>query len=105
MTDERTSSGGPARRRRLAFLIPLLGFLVLAGFASVALLATLRGERDMTQLPAGSISAAELAGRPFLVNVLPAGARPAGPRHRHWPFSPNRSISLASPIRTGPRTA
>ena len=95
MTDERTSSASPVRRRRLAFLIPLLGFLVLAGFASVALLATLRGERDMTQLPsamlgkpvpvielpdlrdpAGSVSAAELAGRPFLVNVFASWCAP-----------------------------
>jgi cytochrome c biogenesis protein CcmG/thiol:disulfide interchange protein DsbE len=79
----------------LAFLIPLLGFLVLAGFASVALIATLRGERDMTQLPSamlgkpapaielpdlrdpsGSVSAADLAGRPFLVNVFASWCAP-----------------------------
>lgn len=85
----------PVRGRRLAFLIPLLGFLVLAGFASVALLATLRGERDMTQLPSamlgkpapaveladlrdpsGKISVSDLAGRPFLVNVFASWCAP-----------------------------
>lgn len=94
MTADHPSGGGPVRRR-LAFLIPLLGFLVLAGFASVALLATLRGERDMTQLPSamlgkpapaielpdlrdpsGSVSAADLAGRPFLVNVFASWCAP-----------------------------
>ena len=95
MTKDHPSVGRPVRRRRLAFLIPLLGFLVLAGFASVALLATLRGERDMTQLPStmlgkpapaielpdlrdpsGSVSAADLAGRPFLVNVFASWCAP-----------------------------
>ena len=83
------------RTRRLAFLIPLAGFLVLAGFASLALLATLRGERDMTQLPsamvgkpapavvlpdlrdAGStVSAIDFKGRPFLVNVFASWCAP-----------------------------
>ena len=95
MTADHPSGGRAVRRRRLAFLIPLLGFLVLAGFASVALLATLRGERDMTQLPSamlgkpapaielpdlrdpsGSVSAADLAGRPFLVNVFASWCAP-----------------------------
>ena len=95
MTKDHPSGGGPVRRRRLAFLIPLLGFLVLAGFASVALLATLRGERDMMQLPSamlgkpapaielpdlrdpsGSVNAADLAGRPFLVNVFASWCAP-----------------------------
>ena len=49
------SEQNTARTRRLAFLIPLAGFLVLAGFASLALLATLRGERDMTQLPSAMV--------------------------------------------------
>ena len=81
--------------RRLAFLIPLAGFLVLAGFASIALLATLRGERDMTQLPsamvgkpaptvalpdlgdAGStVSAIDFEDRPFLVNVFASWCAP-----------------------------
>ena len=95
MTEDHASGAAPARRRRLAFLIPLLGFLVLAGFASVALLATLRGERDMTQLPSamlgkpapvielpdlrdpsGTVSATDLAGRPFLVNVFASWCAP-----------------------------
>ena len=42
------SGGGKAR---LSFLIPLVGFLVLAGFATLALVATLSGERDVSQLP------------------------------------------------------
>ena len=80
---------------RLAFLIPLAGFLVLAGFASIALLATLRGERDMTRLPSamvgkpaptaalpdlrdadGTVSAADFAGRPYLVNVFASWCAP-----------------------------
>ena len=53
------------RTRRLAFLIPLAGFLVLAGFVSLALLATLRGERDMTQLPSA------MGGKPAPAVALP----------------------------------
>ncbi|MEC7208617.1 MAG: redoxin family protein, partial [Pseudomonadota bacterium] len=37
--------------KRLSFLLPLLGFAVLLGFSAVALLATLSGTRDITQLP------------------------------------------------------
>ena len=89
------SEQNTVRTRRLAFLIPLAGFLVLAGFASIALLATLRGERDMTQLPsamvgkpaptvalpdlgdAGStVSAIDFEGRPFLVNVFASWCAP-----------------------------
>ena len=89
------SEQNTVRTRRLAFLIPLAGFLVLAGFASLALLATLRGERDMTQLPsamvgkpapavalpdlmdAGStVSAVDFKGRPFLVNVFASWCPP-----------------------------
>ena len=89
------SEQNTVRKRRLAFLIPLAGFLVLAGFASLALLATLRGERDMTQLPsamvgkpapavalpdlrdAGStVSAIDFKGRPFLVNVFASWCAP-----------------------------
>ena len=83
------------RTRRLAFLIPLAGFLVLAGFASIALLATLRGERDMTQLPSAmvgkpapavalpdlreagnTVSAINFKGRPFLVNIFASWCAP-----------------------------
>ena len=89
------SEQNTVRTRHLAFLIPLAGFLVLAGFASLALLATLRGERDMTQLPsamvgkpapavalpdlkdAGStVSAIDFKGRPFLVNVFASWCAP-----------------------------
>ena len=89
------SEQNTVRTRRLAFLIPLAGFLLLAGFASLALLATLRGERDMTQLPsamvgkpapavalpdlrdAGStVSAIDFKGRPFLVNVFASWCAP-----------------------------
>ena len=89
------SEQNTVRTRRLAFLIPLAGFLVLAGFASLALLATLRGERDMTQLPsamvgkpapaaalpalrdAGStVFAIDFKGRPFLVNVFASWCAP-----------------------------
>lgn len=90
----RNDDKGPGGRR-LAFLIPLVAFLVLAGFASLALLATLRGERDMTQLPSamvgkpaptaalpdlrdadGSVSAADFSGRPFLVNIFASWCAP-----------------------------
>ena len=89
------SEQNTVRTRRLAFLIPLAGFLVLAGFASIALLATLRGERDMTQLPSamvgkpapavalpdlrdagGTVSAIDFKGRPFLVNVFASWCAP-----------------------------
>ena len=89
------SEQNTARTRRLAFLIPLAGFVVLAGFASLALLATLRGERDMTQLPSamvgkpapavalpdlrdagGTVSAIGFKGRPFLVNVFASWCAP-----------------------------
>ena len=89
------SEQNTVRKRRLAFLIPLAAFLVLAGFVSLALLATLRGERDMTQLPsamvgkpapavalpdlrdAGStVSAIDFKGHPFLVNVFASWCAP-----------------------------
>ena len=68
---------------------------MLAGFASLALLATLRGERDMTQLPSAMVgkqapavalpdlrdagsttSAIDFKGRPFLVNVFASWCAP-----------------------------
>ena len=89
------SEQNTVRTRRLAFLIPLAGFLVLAGFASLALLATLRGERDMTQLPSAmvgkpapavalpdlreagnTVSAIDFKGRPFLVNIFASWCAP-----------------------------
>lgn len=80
---------------RLSFLIPLVAFLVLAGFATVALMATLRGDRDMSQLPSAmvgkpvpdiilpdlldegrTVSAQDFAGRAFLVNVFASWCAP-----------------------------
>ena len=77
------------RPLRASFLIPLVAFLVLAGFATAALMATLRGERDVSQLPstmigkavpdvvlprldaeAGDVGPAQFAGAPLLVNVF-----------------------------------
>ena len=46
------------RPLRASFLIPLVAFLVLAGFATAALMATLRGERDVSQLPSTMIGKA-----------------------------------------------
>ena len=82
-------------RFQLSFIIPLAGFLILAGFATVALLATLRGERDMSQLPSAmvgkpapaimlpsllgdgrGVSAGDFAGRAFLVNVFASWCAP-----------------------------
>jgi hypothetical protein len=45
------ADGSKMKGSRLSFIIPLAGFLVLAGFATAALLATLRGDRDVSQLP------------------------------------------------------
>jgi len=86
---------GTEGRLRLSFIIPLAGFLILAGFATVALLATLRGERDMSQLPsamvgkpapaimlpslldeAQTVSAGDFAGGAFLVNVFASWCAP-----------------------------
>jgi cytochrome c biogenesis protein CcmG/thiol:disulfide interchange protein DsbE len=80
---------------RLSFIIPLVGFLVLAGFATAALLATLRGDRDVSQLPSAMVgkpapammlpslldegqrvSASDFAGRAFLVNVFASWCAP-----------------------------
>ena len=89
-----TPSSSP-KRGRLAFIIPLAGFLVLAGFASIALMSTLRGERDMSQLPSamvgkpapsaglpdlrdagGTVSVSDFAGQPILVNVFASWCAP-----------------------------
>ena len=86
----------PSRRPlRASFLIPLVAFLVLAGFATAALMATLRGERDVSQLPstmigkavpdvvlprldaeAGDVGPAQFAGAPLLVNVFASWCAP-----------------------------
>lgn len=88
------SKGG---RPRLSFIIPFVGFLILAGFATIALLATLRGDRDVSQLPSAmvgkpaptmmlpslfedgqsaSVSAGDFAGSAFLVNVFASWCAP-----------------------------
>ena len=86
---------GRTGRLRLSFIIPLAGFLLLAGFATMALMATLRGERDMSQLPSAmvgkpapaimlpslldegrTVSAGDFAGRAFLVNVFASWCAP-----------------------------
>jgi cytochrome c biogenesis protein CcmG/thiol:disulfide interchange protein DsbE len=72
-----------------------VAFLVLAGFATAALMATLRGERDVSQLPstmigkavpdvvlprldaeAGDVGPAQFAGAPLLVNVFASWCAP-----------------------------
>lgn len=87
--------GSKMTQSRVSFIIPLAGFLVLAGFATVALLATLRGDRDVSQLPSAmvgkpapaimlpsliderrSVSAPDFAGRAFLVNVFASWCAP-----------------------------
>jgi cytochrome c biogenesis protein CcmG/thiol:disulfide interchange protein DsbE len=89
------ADGSRTGRLRLSFIIPLAGFLILAGFATVALMATLRGERDMSQLPSAmvgkpapaimlpslldegqTISPGDFAGRAFLVNVFASWCAP-----------------------------
>ena len=83
------------RPLRASVLIPLVAFLVLAGFATAALMATLRGERDVSQLPstmigkavpdvvlprldaeAGDVGPAQFAGAPLLVNVFASWCAP-----------------------------
>ena len=84
-----------AGRIRLSFIIPLAGFLILAAFATAALMATLRGDRDMSQLPSAmvgkpapammlpslidegrGVSARDFTGRAFLVNVFASWCAP-----------------------------
>ena len=79
------SGGGEAR---LSFLIPLVGFLVLAGFATLALVATLSGERDVSQLPSAMLGKpAPKAPLPNLTNgggaVSGAGFAPQSPYESH----------------------
>lgn len=83
------------RPPRASFLIPLVVFLVLAGFATAALLATLRGDRDVSQLPStmigkpvpdvvlprldaasSDVSPAQFTGAPLLVNVFASWCAP-----------------------------
>ncbi|MEL0076406.1 MAG: DsbE family thiol:disulfide interchange protein [Alphaproteobacteria bacterium] len=82
-------------RLRLSFLLPLIGFLILAGFASVALFSTLSGTRNTGQLPSvligkkvpatpvpllddvgQSLDLAGFAGQPVLVNFFASWCAP-----------------------------
>ena len=64
------AENGTGKHIKLSFLLPLLAFLVLAGFATAALLATLRGERDVSQLPSTMI------GKPVPQVDLPKSINP-----------------------------
>lgn len=83
------------RSPRMAFILPLAAFLVFVGFAAAALFATLRGERDIAQLPsamlgkpapvtqladlqspAATVSVAQFAGAPLLVNFYASWCAP-----------------------------
>lgn len=94
-TDSSRTESSRTGRFRLSFIIPLAGFLILAAFATAALMATLRGERDMSQLPSAmvgkpapaimlpslldegqGVSAGDFAGRAFLVNVFASWCAP-----------------------------
>ena len=89
------AGNGAGKDIKLSFLLPLLAFLVLAGFATAALLATLRGERDVSQLPSTMIGKpvpqvdlpnlddplqtvrpAQFAGKPLMVNVFASWCAP-----------------------------
>ena len=80
---------------KLSFILPLIGFLILAGFAAVALFATLSGSRNPAQLPsvliskpapktsvplldnaAATLDLATFAGRPLLVNFFASWCAP-----------------------------
>lgn len=96
MTPDNPHNEPPQRTgMRLAFLLPLIGFVILVGFAAVALFSTLSGKRDLTQLPSvlvgkpAPVSAAPLlfdstanldlkafAGQPILVNFFASWCAP-----------------------------
>ena len=113
----------PKSRIRLSFLLPLIGFLILAGFASVALVSTLSGTRNTGQLPSvligkpvpatpvpllddvgQSLDLRASPDNPFWSISLPVGVRPAVPRHRPLLYWPSAFRSSVSPIRTNPPT-
>lgn len=80
---------------KLSFVLPLVGFLILAGFAAAALFATLSGSRNPAQLPsvliskpapatpvplldnaAATLDLAAFAGQPLLVNFFASWCAP-----------------------------
>ena len=88
-------TGTNGRRLHILFLIPVIAFALLAVFSSVALYRNLTGTRDGSQIPSAlvgrtapaqtfpdlrnattSVSAADFAGRPFLVNVFASWCGP-----------------------------
>ena len=94
MTEQSTNE---ARRTgpKLSFILPLIGFLILAGFAAAALFATLSGSRNPAQLPSvliskpapatpvplldnglGTLDLADFAGEPLLVNFFASWCAP-----------------------------
>ena len=94
MTEQSTNE---ARRTgpKLSFILPLIGFLILAGFAAAALFATLSGSRNPAQLPSvligkrapatpvplldngmATLDLADFAGEPLLVNFFASWCAP-----------------------------
>ena len=94
MTEQSTNE---ARRTgpKLSFILPLIGFLILAGFATAALFATLSGSRNPAQLPSvligerapatpvplldngmATLDLADFAGEPLLVNFFASWCAP-----------------------------
>ena len=94
MTEQSTNE---ARRTgpKLSFILPLIGFLILAGFAAAALFATLSGSRNLAQLPSvligerapttpvplldngmATLDLADFAGEPLLVNFFASWCAP-----------------------------
>ena len=94
MTEQSTNE---ARRTgpKLSFILPLIGFLILAGFAAATLFATLSGSRNPAQLPSvligkrapatpvplldngmATLDLADFAGEPLLVNFFASWCAP-----------------------------
>jgi cytochrome c biogenesis protein CcmG/thiol:disulfide interchange protein DsbE len=94
MTEQSTNE---ARRTgpKLSFILPLIGFMILAGFAAAALFATLSGSRNPAQLPSvlidkrapatpvplldngmATLDLADFAGEPLLVNFFASWCAP-----------------------------
>ena len=95
MNGEDTKDKSVRGNLRLSFILPLVGFLVLAGFAAVALYSTILGTRNPAQLPsvligktapetpipllndtAKSLDLAAFQGTPILVNFFASWCAP-----------------------------